>query len=270
MTGAPVTFEQDTMTACLAAGGVASHRCAAALWGLRGCENRVVEVTVVGRRRPDVPGATTHTTRYLDDVDVTERVGVPVTTPARTLLDLGAVEPLHVVEAALEDALHRKLVTRSWLERSLERTGVPGRDGAGVLRCLLRARDPALVPTESALEDALVRLLRRAGLPEPVRQYWITASGRPPVRVDLAYPGARLAIEAQSMAWHAGRADLQMDCDKHNLLVGLGWRLLQFTRQDIRSRPRLTVDIVTTALCGVQATSGIQTTRRVASLPQSG
>ena len=89
-----------------------------------------------------------------------------------------------------------------------------------------------------------MRVLRRAGAPPPVRQYKLPSGER----IDLAYPHARLAIEAQSMAWHAGRADLQRDCNKHNLLVRLGWRLLTFTWMDARARPAWIATTVRQAL----------------------
>ena len=96
-----------------------------------------------------------------------------------------------------------------------------------------------------------MRLLRRAGLPEPARQHWVSVPGQAPVRLDLAYPGKRLGIEVQGMAWHTGRADFQRDCQKRNLLVALGWRLLEFTSDDIRGAPRQTVDAVAAALTAV-------------------
>jgi hypothetical protein len=79
-------------------------------------------------------------------------------------------------------------------------------------------------------------VLRRAGLPEPVRQHWIRAVGHSPIRVDLAYPDARVAIEADSRLFHSGRADLQRDAGKRNLLIALGWRPLAFTWADAHDR----------------------------------
>lgn len=243
LAGSPATHAQSLMAACLATGGVASHRSAAELWGLRGCEGQTVEMLVCVRRRSELPGVIGHATRQLDAIDVTTRLAIPVTTPARTLVDLGAVAPVEVVEGALEDALHRRLVTRSWLERTLTRGCAPGRDGAGTLRRLLLDRPVDRRPTESTLEDEIVRIIRRAGLPEPVRQHPV---GR--WRIDVSYPDDRIAIEGQSMGWHAGRADLQRDCDKFNLLVALGWRLLLFTWDDARRRPNHVVDTVAGAL----------------------
>ncbi|HEV2760708.1 MAG TPA: DUF559 domain-containing protein [Acidimicrobiales bacterium] len=162
-----------------------------------------------------------------------------MTAPARTLLDLGAVVAVAAVESALEDALMRRLVTFELLGRTLTRLAGPGRRGAGVLRGLVEERDPATAPTQSVLEDALLRVLRRGGLPEPMRQYAVGG-----VRLDFAFPHLRLGIEAESRIWHGGRLDVQRNSDKGNVLVARGWRVLHFTWGDVRRRPAYVVDAV--------------------------
>ena len=235
------SWNQAALAACMAAdvGAVASHRAAALLWGLRGLEQAPIEITVPGRRGGELPGVILHRTDLLDGVDVTRRRGIPVTAPARTLLDLGAVVGVEVLEPALEDAVLRGLAPFPWLRRTLDRSGGPGRRGAATLRRLLEARDPATAPTESMLEDLLVRVLRKGGLPEPVRQYRVGD-----FRVDLAYPEIRVAIEADSRVWHGGRADVQRNSSKRNLLGGSGWRVLHFTWFDATTRPASVVATV--------------------------
>ncbi|HJV09387.1 MAG TPA: hypothetical protein VJ653_06885, partial [Acidimicrobiales bacterium] len=174
-----------------------------------------------------------HRTDRLDPIDVSWHRRIPVTTPARTLLDLGAVAPALVVESALEDALMRRLVTFALLTSTLERLGRPGRNGAGVLRALVEERDPATAPTESVLEDLLFRVLRRGGLPAPVRQYEVAG-----VRLDGAYPPIRLGLEADSRIWHGGRLDVQRNAEKANILLAHGWRVLRFTHFDLTRRAR--------------------------------
>ena len=234
----PPSWDQALLAACLSSGGVASHRAAAALWGLRGCERGPVEIAVAGRRRPELHGVTAHTTEQIERADVTVRRRVPVTVPARTLLDLGAVVGVDMVESAVEDAVLRELVSFRALQRTIERLGRSG-NGAGVLRALVEARDPATAPSESVLEDALVRTLRGGRLPDPVRQHRV---GR--VRVDLAYPEVHLAIEADSRIWHAGRGDVQRNTSKQNELVARGWRVLRFTWFDVKRRPGYVVATV--------------------------
>lgn len=231
--GSVASPEQALQAACLGAGrgAVASHRAAACLWSLRGFDSAAPEVTVAAGQ-PRLTGVVLHRTGALDPVDVSRTRGVPVTTPARTLFDLGAVVEPDVVESAMEDALLRRLVTFELLSCTVQRLGRHGRRGSSVLRRLLAERDPAASPTESVLEDDLLRLLRRGGLPEPERQYRV---GR--VYLDFAYPAVKLGLEADSRIWHGGRADVQRNSDKANVLVGLGWRVLHFTAADIRSRP---------------------------------
>jgi hypothetical protein len=89
---------------------VLSHRSAAALWGLRPWSGRFVELTIDGprgtRRRP---GRIVHRSR---DLLIEERAierGIPVTSIARTLLDLAAVVPRHHLRRAIERAVQTDL-----------------------------------------------------------------------------------------------------------------------------------------------------------------
>jgi very-short-patch-repair endonuclease len=209
------------------------------LWALRGVETSGPEITLWADRHRPLHGVTVHRTRALDPIDVSRHRRIPITTPARTLLDLGAVAPAAVVESALEDALMRRLVTFTLLTSTLERLGGPGRNGAGVLRALVEERDPATAPTQSMLEDLLFRVVRRGGLPEPVRQYEVAG-----VLLDGAYPDRRLGIEADSRIWHGGRLDVQRNSDKHNRLLAHGWRVLRFTWFDLTRRARYVIAAV--------------------------
>ena len=222
---------------------MASHRSAARLWSLRGVVDGPTEITVAGPRHLRLAGVLVHCTDRLDPIDRFRRAGIPVTTPARTLLDLGAVAPDHVVEPALEDALMRRLVTLQLLHNTLERLGGSGRRGAGVLRALVEERDPATAPTQSMLEDLLFRVVRRGGLPAPVRQYEVAG-----VVLDGAYPHVRLGLEADSRIWHGGRLDVQRNTDKANILLAHGWRVLRFTFFDLTRRARYVVESVGTQL----------------------
>ncbi|MDQ6796444.1 MAG: hypothetical protein M3011_00225 [Actinomycetota bacterium] len=161
----PRTVEQDLLAACLAGGtsAVASHRSAAAVFGLRGVGWGQPEITVRGTARPRMHGVILHRSQ-LDAADRGRRGAIPVTRPARTLLDLAVVEPA-VVEGALDDALVRGLTTLGSLGRMLERSGGPGRAGSDLLRELVAVRSTGQASTESPLEDRLVWLFRGHGLP---------------------------------------------------------------------------------------------------------
>ena len=237
MAGAPKSFEQDVMRVVLAAGlgAAAAVRTAGALFGLEGIDRGVLEVDVPKHRRVTVRGATVHHVS-LDKRDITKIDGIPVTTPARTLIDLAGVLSRDRLEDALDDAIRRHLVRPRELEARLKRMTRRGRTGAGVLLELVRERTVKNVPG-SGQENRVRRILTRAGLPQPVRQHEIfDAGGRLVARVDLAYPDERLYIEYDG-GGHESARQRRADLERQNLLTELGWRPLRFTKVDLRAPP---------------------------------
>ena len=230
LAGAPVTWEQQVLAACMAAGpgAAASHRSAALLWALRGFERAPVEITVPADRCPRLSHVVLHRS---PTVDLVRYRGIPVTTVASTLLVLGSVVDGAVLESAVEDAILRRLTTYERLVEMVDRLGRSGRDGTAALRRLLEERGPG-VATESVLEDGMARLLRRAGIDDFERQYEVGG-----VRLDFACPDKKLGIEVNGLAFHSGADDLARNWRKLNRLLALGWRILQFTWADIRYRP---------------------------------
>jgi very-short-patch-repair endonuclease len=158
-----------------------------------------------------------------------------VTDVTRTLLDLGSVTEREFVEVALDDALRKNLTSLPRLRWRLEDLGGRGRRGTGVLRRLLSNRDPTKAPPQSVLEARLIRMLRRARLPEPTTQYEVRERGRLLARVDLAYPELRVAIEADGYRYHSGRVAWQRDVERRNALTSRGWRVIHVTWNDVVS-----------------------------------
>lgn len=244
----PASFEQRILAACLSAGptAAASHRSAARLWKLRGAASERVEVTVPGGSRPRLARVVVHRSQVFGAVDMRTVSGIPVTRPERTLVDSAAVLPLPVVRGYLESALGEGLTTVDRIWSYLSRYGGRGRRGSGVLRGILADRDPSARPTESSLEDHAAAVLRRYGLPAPVRQY---AVGR--YRLDLAYPELHVAVEVDSARWHSDSASYRRDRDKWNLLTQ-GWVLLIVTEFDLHERPAGVAADLTELLCRVR------------------
>jgi very-short-patch-repair endonuclease len=225
-------WRQDLAAAVLwlAAWCAVSRRAAAALWGLDGFESACVELSTTQFRRSTRPGVTVHRIRSLARADVCTLAGLPVTTVARTILDVAAFATAAQVEVAMESALRRRLTTRERLEAQLSRSPatLPGR---GIMRSVLS--DSPAVATESALEAKVWRLLVQAGLPRPTRQYEVRdEGGRFVARLDFAYPNARLAIEADGYRFHSSRSDWRRNVTRHNALTELGWTLLHATWED--------------------------------------
>jgi very-short-patch-repair endonuclease len=231
---APANRDQLLMAAAWRSRGPTSH--------LSGCElHRLGDQ--VGRGRPHVAvphsgahelqGIVVHRTGDLLQSDVTSVRGIPVTTPTRTLLDVGLlVTPLQL-ERMVHDALHRGLTTFDRLVAGYYRISRPGRNGASAIGDVLRALDPAAGPTESELESVLLQVLRRHGVEEPVRQHPVTVDGKD-FRLDLAYPDVRLFLEGDGFGVHGGRTAFESDRWRQNLLVVDGWWPMRFTWRQLR------------------------------------
>jgi hypothetical protein len=246
LAGAPLSWRRSLMEACLAwgDGAVVSHRSAAALLHLEGFGPGPVELTVARVRQRNAPGVIHR--NALPAVDVTCVEGIPITTSARTLIDIATVSPRDVTEGALDDALRRGLVSIVHLRWRLDELGA--RPGVVIMRSFLDARDSRPSVPGSGFERKVLRILKKPGLPEPVLQHRIRDGGRLVAIADFAYPDLRLAIEADGYRWHSGRARWQRDRRRSNELTLLGWRIIHVTWEDIRDRREAVTDSILEAM----------------------
>lgn len=245
---APSSWEQGLMAGCLWAGprAVACRRAAARLLGL-GVEHAPIEVLLPERKKAP-SGICLHVTDTLDACDVTRAQGIPVTTASRTLIDLGSVVAQPVVERALEAALRLGLTSIWHLIGRLDALAVSGRNGVGVIRAVLRERDPRLVPTASELESMLWQIISASDLPRPERQFSISDRDGFIGRCDFVYPAQRLVVEAQSALWHLKRDDWLNDMERRNRLTVAGWRVFEVPWADIVRDPQRVIDRLTQLL----------------------
>ena len=251
--GGDLSFEQRVLAACWAGRGWASHSCGAALFRLRRIPPGSVEITVAGRRAPRLAGVTVHETTSLESFERVKIGDIPVTAPARILLDLAASVPPPILEGALDDALVRHLTMLGSLERLLERAGGRGRPGSPRLAALVLARRQGRErPTESELEDDLKALIRRFRLPEPERQHVIALPGGGTARFDCAHVGRRLALEADGDEHHQGLLDRRRDELRDRRCVEAGWTVRRFSTDDIRRHPHQVAAVIG-RLLGVEA-----------------
>jgi very-short-patch-repair endonuclease len=231
------SFRQRLKALCLRAPGKiwASHRGAGALWALDDIPSGVVEVTSVVDLRTDKTNVIVHRTTDVPRKDVTQIHGIPLTTVHRTLIDLGAVVEVEIVEAALECALRRNLTTIDRLRRRLDDTGGNGRRGAGKLKEVLRRRDPGAPPTASGLETDFSQLIRRNRLPQPTRQHVVHDDSGVVARVDFEYLGRDIVIEVDSREHHLRMAEWEKDLKRRNHLTNCGKRVLHVTYRRMKT-----------------------------------
>ncbi|HEY2999310.1 MAG TPA: DUF559 domain-containing protein [Acidimicrobiales bacterium] len=248
--GHPPSLHQALLAAVLEAGpdAAVSHMSACAWWRFAGIRPGAVEVSVPrpvqrGRR---VNGLV-HRARDLRPVDVDARGVVPVTTPARSLIDaaprLTRAQIVDVLDGATRDGLI-DLAHLRWRLDELRRRGRPG-----IRRMLdaLPADDEPRRREESWLERRLTRLIVAAGLPAPRCQVRLRHSGGV-ARVDMCYERSRLVIETDGHGSHATRRGRQSDAERDARLGAAGYRVLRFTYDDVVGRPDHVVGIIRTYL----------------------
>jgi len=252
--GAPITDLRWVMAVALWAQARAATRAATcishstAAWIHRLCARpdqvHVTSPRTLGATRPSM---VTHR-RSLEPVDITAVSGIPVTSVARTLLDLGVVFSIDDVESCLEEALRRGAVSLPRLRWQLDRCGRSGRPGTAALRTLLDDRNRGYIPSESELELRFFRLLRGAKLPLPVRQKVYTDQGHFIARVDFVYLDRGLLIEVYGWRDHGARTRWERDIGRTTELASRGHRVIAFTWSAVTKRPQEVVQAVARAL----------------------
>jgi very-short-patch-repair endonuclease len=204
-------------------GAVLSHGSAGAHCGLLHTDPARVEVTAATSRRG--PAAIRlHRARSLDARDTTTHRGIPTTTVARTLLDLAATVKAAHLERALAQAERLQLYDHAAITDVLARTN--GHRGQRAL-AEATAREPKF--TRSDFESRVLRIARRAGLPEPDVNAVLSALDHPRVEVDLHWPAHRLIVETDGWETHRTRPAFEADRAKDAALTAAGYRVVRLT-----------------------------------------
>lgn len=226
---------------------VVSHVTSAVLQDLaQSAESRAVHViaraTDHGRKR----GIRVHRCASLRDEEITMWEGIPITTPARTLLDLAgmvasvewAEVTIHDVDRAVNEAFGRRLTTREALLSLLD--AYPRTRGARVLREIIAGRNGA---TKSEAEKRFLRLMRRAELPEP--EVNTSVDG---IEVDFLWRERGLVVEVDGFAFHTTADRFERDRRNGSRLVAAGLRVTRVTWRQLTRESEATIARIAQAL----------------------
>ena len=224
-----LTREGHWMAAVLACGpgAVLSHLSAAALWGLLRDNRAKVDVTVPGRTHRSTGDIVVHNVRRLHEDDRDRRDGIPVTSIARTLFDLGEAVPARRQTRAIDEADRLGLFDLREVEAVCERSF--GRRGLRPMREALRTYRPMAPVTRSELERLFVELCDAAGLPRPAMN--LVVAGH---EVDASWLDHRLLVEVDSFEFHQGRAAFEADRRRDAGYQREGFRVLRVTDRRLK------------------------------------
>lgn len=215
-------------------GAVLSHWSAAELWGIREPRGRGIHVTLLPKsRHPN--GIRRHSSKLLPPDEVTVEDDIPVTTVARTLLDLAAVGSADVVEFGLREAEFMRRYDALSLQGLIDR--YPGRRGVRRARVALeRLAEKPGGRVRSPLEEVFVPFLRRHRLPRPLHNAWLDVGGKR-YQVDCLWPEQRQVVELDGWQGHGTRSAFRDDRARDRRLRVAGYPVTRLTWSQLEDEP---------------------------------
>jgi very-short-patch-repair endonuclease len=223
--GTPLAAETAALLA-VRRGAVLSHHSAATLWGLRPQRDGIVHVLVPGGPAGPFAGVRVHRTKPFVAEDVRIRAALPVTSPARTIIDLAPDLTDRQLEFTVDQAITERLLRPADLRRALQR--LTHATGRARLLDLLSGDGPHATVTRSWAEERLLALVRAAGLPEPLVNARVAG-----YEVDFYWPHARVAVEVDGFQFHSTRPRLERDRRKDDDLRDAGIAALRVTYRQL-------------------------------------
>lgn len=226
--GVPRTDPVGRATAAVLACGpdaVLSHGSAASLWGLISRWADELEVTTKVRRTR--PGISVHRCRSLERRDITRHWGIPVTSPARTVLDVAPRLTAKQLTRLVHDARLSRHLGLDALRDVLARN--PCHRGTVLLRPFVEDSNK---PTRSGFEDEFRAFIVRYDLPMP--QINVMLNG---YEVDALFAEQKVIVEVDGWETHRERTSFESDRDRDAEQLRYGFRTVRITKDRLRARP---------------------------------
>jgi len=224
------------MAAVLASGegAVLSHASAAGLWGIWGSGAGEAHVTLPRKTR-----STRSVRRHfsvLPDDERTSHFGIPVTSAARTVLDLAADKGEAAAEAALREMEYVGIYGPVSLPALLER--YPRHKGAPIVEVALeRLADDPGGRIRSDLEELFLPFLDANRILRPRLNAWLSIDDDR-FQVDCLWPDAKLIGELDGFRSHGTRRAFRKDRRRDRRLGAHGFHVVRITEDQLRGEPR--------------------------------
>ena len=237
--GTERTRLHDLWVAVLAVGPAATvtHETSCLLHGAERLPSRPITLTVPHGWHHELPGIFVH---QIDDLQPWHRTswqGLPVSRPARAVVELAATQPAAMIGRVADDLVASGRTTMAQIGKVFAEVARPGKPGMAKIASVLDARGDGYVPPTTELERMLFDALAAGGVSAPQRQ--VPVAGRDQVIgiVDAAYPDARLVLEADGRRWHdrvhAAATDRRRDAEA----ARMGWQTLRFVHEQLKQDP---------------------------------
>lgn len=234
---APPTREQRWMAATLTSpGSVLSHASAGACWGFRPWEGAIETITRPGDGGPRIIDRLLVSRSRSLWPETTRQGGIPITSAARTIIDLAPHLTSRQAGRAFREAVRLKLLTARDLAAVLERH----RGRRGTRKLWVLAERYASIPytrTRSNAEARALEVLYDAGLlPDKVNA---PIAGE---EADLIWLERQLIIEIDGPQFHLFADE---DARKQSCWSEAGFTVRRITSQDVYDNPAALISLVT-------------------------
>jgi Transcriptional regulator, AbiEi antitoxin len=231
-----LTWNGRCMAAVLAASpSVASHLSAGWLWGLLQSRPGTLHVTCRQSRHARRPFVS-HTAE-LGRADLARRDGIPVTSLARTILDLAVGSRERTVRRFIRRADDDKNFDLRAMEDLLDRT--KGHRGQAKVRAALEIYDETPVFTRSDLERRFLEVVREAGLPIPAMNSFVAG-----YEIDAWWESERFGVELDVFGTHGSRLSFEEDRERDDELLLAGIETTRVTGPRLDREPEAVVESV--------------------------
>lgn len=205
-----------------------SHRSAAALWGFGDEHPDYIEVSVRRHHKVRRPGIRVHDRPGLWNRDIGSHLGIPVTQPVRTFLDLATVAGPKTVERAINEADKLDVIDAEVLRRALD--DHPGQPGVRLLRLILDEHTFRL--SDDELERLFRPLATAAGLAVPLTKTMVNE-----FEVDFFWPELGLVVETDGWRYHRTPSAQTRDALRFQTHTAAGLTPLRFSHYQVKYEP---------------------------------
>lgn len=232
----PMGEHQLMMAACLRNPHVVvAWLTAARQWKFRGLP-AWDEVVVVAPHAssPILPGVVVHRCRRLDHVDIVRRQdGIRLTSPTRTMFDCSDLLGGRKTASILEQLINENKGTFVTHASTVARLAGSSRPGTRTMLAVINSRPAWRAALQSELELLVLHEIQRQGLPTPEVQLALTLPDGRRIRLDFAWPNAKLALEVDHPFWHAGAEESAKDKRRDLIMATIGWQTVRVTDLDV-------------------------------------
>jgi hypothetical protein len=234
-------------------GAVISHGTAAAFWRLRDSWPALIDVTGGRQAGRKIDGIRCRRCRYPNADEIVAHEGLPVTTPARTLVDQAGMLATASLRRMVERAAVLKLLDLDALDAAMHMAR--GRRGLPALRMILvdwRTDDGSVPDVRSEFEALVLPRLLAGGLPRPTCNTTLQI-GDERLMVDFLWEERRVVVETDGEQTHGTPVAFQRDRRRDQILVAAGYRVARATWDQMRDELDAVVTRIARALASTEA-----------------